>query len=112
MKSKSYPPKDGGWGWAVVFGVTMFAFLTRGFLRSFSLVFEEMRRKFGTSASSTAWVYSVMVTTSMFAGKKLIADNFVLAVFLLFEFPLFNSNLMSRVANLVQMKEVRGNRQL
>ena len=69
QKHKAFPPKDGGWGWMVILGAAIISFLTRGYLRTFSIIYEEIRNKFESSASSTAWIYSVNVTVSMFSGE-------------------------------------------
>lgn len=62
------PPPDGGWGWLVVVGAGILTFLSGGLIRSFSLIFEQLRDRFGSSASAAAWVYSVNVTSTLFVG--------------------------------------------
>ena len=70
---------EGGWGWVCVVGAALLSFLCRGILSSFTLVFEQMRRRFESSAMATAWVYSMYVTiqmcTSKYTGLCSLLDN-------------------------------------
>lgn len=77
----SHPVAEGGWGWACVAGGALIFFISRGLTSSFALVFKELRAHFGSSAMSTAWVYSVFVTTQMcgskYTGKRQFHNEYV-----------------------------------
>ena len=71
-RSRSVIPdkvSDGGWGWVCVAACAFNQAMYRGVSMSFSILFEAMRQKYGTSATSTAWVYSISGMVTMFSGK-------------------------------------------
>ena len=60
---------DRGWGWCVTLGVTLHMFLRGVMQTGFSLIFEMMRDRFGSSAQATAWVYSLHDCCVFFSGN-------------------------------------------
>ncbi|XP_076605286.1 monocarboxylate transporter 2-like [Chaetodon auriga] len=62
-----YKPRDGGWGWVVVFGAHIsigFAYSTSKVL---SIFFSEIQEQLESSTSEVAWISSIMLA-SMYAG--------------------------------------------
>ncbi len=62
------PPPEGGWGWLVVLGGAIHNCVAGGMIRSFSLIFEELRERFDSNASDTSWVYALHVTIALMSG--------------------------------------------
>ena len=69
-QSKIKEPPDGGYGWVVVFAACLVHTLFIGFVKSFSILFLEMRRKFPEqSAYSLSYVPALLTTFFPVFGK-------------------------------------------
>lgn len=74
-----HKPRDGGWGWVVVFGAHIsigFAYSTPKVL---SIFFGEIQEQLGSSSSEVAWISSIMLA-AMYGGGELIQSAFVASV--------------------------------
>ena len=60
---------DGGWGWMCVFGCTLMYFLIGGYVRSYGLIYLQLRKHFNSSAALTAWVGGGSVAISLVCSK-------------------------------------------
>jgi len=61
-------PPDGGWGWMVALGASMYWFIMPSINRSVSLLYESWLQKFETSAQVTSGIFSTYLIISQFSG--------------------------------------------
>ncbi|XP_070204414.1 monocarboxylate transporter 12-like isoform X2 [Littorina saxatilis] len=61
-------PRDGGWGWVVVFGTFFNYVLLSGYIKSSGLFFVELLQKFHAPATQTTLLFAVRAATYSIAG--------------------------------------------
>jgi hypothetical protein len=66
---KNYAPLDGGYGWVVVFGCFLMHVINVGLIKSFGIIFVDLREKFNASSYDTSWIYSLFLVCSTWFGK-------------------------------------------
>ena len=60
---------DAGWSWMIVLGAWLISFLLSGFTLSFTIVYQELKKHYGGSASETAWVLATYGAVRMFSSE-------------------------------------------
>ncbi|XP_064614822.1 monocarboxylate transporter 12-like [Liolophura sinensis] len=68
MKKKTTSDVDGGWAWAVAFGVFLSFFLLGGFTRSFGILYSAFLDMFGLSAATTSLIPAVRTACPIIVG--------------------------------------------
>ncbi|XP_047206997.1 monocarboxylate transporter 12-B-like isoform X2 [Girardinichthys multiradiatus] len=61
-------PPEGGWGWIVVAGCFLATICIRAVTRCISMFFVEFQTHFEQDSSSTAWIHSMIDSTTMLCG--------------------------------------------
>ena len=66
---ENFHVSEGGWGWVCVAAMSFVGLLTRGTTSSFSLIYQQLRLKFNSTAAETGWAYSTYTMTNMVFSK-------------------------------------------
>ncbi len=65
-------PKDGHYGWVIVFGAFLINMIIDGICLSFGIFYKELVAYYGQGQSKTAWAGSVLSGTYSLLGKSVI----------------------------------------